>query len=141
MKAELRHDPPPRDNELIRNGQRLELPQNHWCRGCEWATCLMNRFLCPFVEGSCARIPETILNPSVHRMTEEMQKALTKKPTDVDCPAESKGSRKYTINGETHSLGVWAYLMGISYSAIYTRIRKGMTPEEAILTPARGQKE
>lgn len=140
MKIQMRYDAPPRDSELIQNGRQKELPGDHWCRGCDWATCLMDRFLCPFIEGSCARFPETILEPHPDMLAAEMHKRKPKEKAEPDCPRDGKFAKQYSIQGETHSVKVWAYLMGISESTIYSRLRAGMTPEQAILTPLQREK-
>lgn len=36
---------------------------DHYCMGCMWGRYEGDRFFCLFVEGSCARLPETILEP------------------------------------------------------------------------------
>lgn len=60
------------DSELIVNGHK-EIPADHWCRGCEWATNLMDRFMCPFIDGSCAKIPMSIKHPDPQFFREELQ--------------------------------------------------------------------
>lgn len=35
----------------------------HWCMGCPYATFLGDRFSCPFVVGSCIRLPHTMERP------------------------------------------------------------------------------
>lgn len=52
------------DSELIISGKMQGLPDKHWCKGCQWATNLDDRYMCPFVEGSCARIPWSIFEPA-----------------------------------------------------------------------------
>lgn len=56
--------PAPTDKELIVKGAIKELPQDHWCEGCGFATRLSDRFMCPFVAGSCVRVPGSLENPS-----------------------------------------------------------------------------
>lgn len=55
------------DSELIVSGQVKPLPEYHWCKGCQWGTNLGDRYMCPFVHGSCARIPWSIEAPN-HEM-------------------------------------------------------------------------
>lgn len=54
----------PSDDKLLNTGDDNSLPEKHWCRGCVWGINMLDRFVCPFVEGSCARIPETMTNPN-----------------------------------------------------------------------------
>ena len=51
------------DSELIISGKQKDVPEYHWCKGCQWGTFLGDRYMCPFVEGSCVRIPWSIENP------------------------------------------------------------------------------
>lgn len=53
----------PADKDLIIKGAIKDLPADHWCEGCAWATRLSDRYMCPFVYGSCVRLPKTIDNP------------------------------------------------------------------------------
>ena len=39
------------------------LPMDHWCDGCGFATRMPDRIMCPFIEGSCIRIPGSIEKP------------------------------------------------------------------------------
>ena len=52
------------DSELIVSRKQKDIPDYHWCKGCQWATNLGDRYMCPFVEGSCVRIPWSIDNPN-----------------------------------------------------------------------------
>lgn len=52
------------DEKLIIKGGTKPLPPDHWCDGCGFATRLPDRFMCPFVEGSCARLPGTLDAPN-----------------------------------------------------------------------------
>lgn len=54
----------PADKDLIVKGAVEELPADHWCEGCAWATRLTDRYMCPFVYGSCVRLPHSIENPN-----------------------------------------------------------------------------
>ena len=38
--------------------------EERFCLNCPYGKFLNNRFYCPFVEGSCVRLPETILKPA-----------------------------------------------------------------------------
>lgn len=40
-----------------------------------------------------------------------------------------------TVNGKTRTLNEWSAEVGLARSAIQDRLRKGWTPEEAVLTP------
>lgn len=67
--------------EEVDNDRRYySMDKNHLCWGCPWAKVLQDRFVCPFVSGSCVKIPKTIANPdpelvsrkiwmSIHRVT------------------------------------------------------------------------
>ena len=52
------------DEQLITNGKIKPLPPDHWCDGCGFATRLADRIMCPFIEGSCVRLPGSIENPN-----------------------------------------------------------------------------
>lgn len=39
---------------------------DHWCFGCEWAKWLGDRCSCPFVIGSCVKLPRTMANPDIN---------------------------------------------------------------------------
>ena len=54
-----------RDKARMKSGKNDEpLPViARWCYGCEWAKWVGDVCTCPFVEGSCARIPETMKSP------------------------------------------------------------------------------
>lgn len=54
----------PPDDKLLVNGAIKPLPPDHWCDGCGFDTRLPDRMVCPFVEGSCVRIPGSLENPS-----------------------------------------------------------------------------
>jgi hypothetical protein len=43
-----------------------------------------------------------------------------------------------TVNDRTLTIAAWAEEMGLAPSAIHYRLKTGMTPEEAVLTPRRG---
>jgi hypothetical protein len=47
-----------------------------------------------------------------------------------------QNSVKATINGQTKIVSEWARLYGISEFRVYCRIKKGWTPEDAILKPS-----
>ena len=51
----------------------------HWCSGCEWGYWLPDRCICPFVVGSCARLPDTLLAPIPHLVTAEDMRAYEKR--------------------------------------------------------------
>ena len=36
----------------------------HWCMNCPYSTFLGDRFSCPFVQGSCIRLPDTMTKPN-----------------------------------------------------------------------------
>lgn len=62
------------DAELIISGKQTDLPVDHWCQKCEWATIMPDRVMCPFAYGSCVRIPATMekLDPAaVHERIEK----------------------------------------------------------------------
>ena len=62
-KISIKHTEVP-DDQLITGGKIKPLPPDHWCDGCGFATRLPDRMMCPFVEGSCVRIPGSIENPN-----------------------------------------------------------------------------
>ena len=88
-------------------------------------------------------------------MKDNIQACLNCQATDCDpfqCPlrgyvpipervVDARSWRRYavippiTANGETHTLSEWAELTGVSYNAIYMRIRRGMAAEQAVLLP------
>ena len=63
----------PPDSELIVSDAASSIPEDHWCRGCPWAVNMIDRFVCPFVEGSCARVPETIIEPDMEKLRTKLQ--------------------------------------------------------------------
>ena len=48
-----------------------------------------------------------------------------------------RNNRLLTCHGETKHLDEWAAQMGLSSATLYSRLRKGMSEEDAILTPNR----
>ena len=38
----------------------------------------------------------------------------------------------YTYNGETHTISEWSTILGINYSTIISRLRRGWSDEEAL---------
>lgn len=57
-------NPLPPDDQLLVGGTIKPLPPDHWCDGCGFATRLTDRIMCPFVEGSCVRLPGTVEEPN-----------------------------------------------------------------------------
>jgi hypothetical protein len=55
--------------------------------------------------------------------------------TSMEQGENRQNTKLITINGETHHQEEWARIKGFSISLIVHRIKKGMTPEEAIMTP------
>lgn len=51
--------------------------------------------------------------------------------------SKSKRYRYVTINGETHTVSEWSRINGIAKELIYTRIKRGMSIENAISTPVK----
>lgn len=47
----------------VDNAKDRLVGEDHYCWGCVWGTPLQDRVVCPFVEGSCARYPQTIDEP------------------------------------------------------------------------------
>ena len=47
----------------------------------------------------------------------------------------TRTNRKVTINGETHNLIEWARMKNLNIRTIYYRLERGMTEEEALMTP------
>lgn len=43
-----------------------------------------------------------------------------------------------TIEGETKSIKEWAMVTGLDYQRVHTRLKKGLTPKEAVFSPLRG---
>lgn len=62
------------DSELICKNKRRDLPKGHWRMGCEYTTNLIDRFMCPFVEGSCIKIPRTMENPDPEYLEKRISK-------------------------------------------------------------------
>lgn len=56
--------------------------------------------------------------------------------TDAEQCENKQNSVKATINGETKIISQWARLYGISEFKCYSRIKKGWTPEDAVLKPS-----
>lgn len=52
------------DSKLIVKSKAEELPIDHWCEGCGFATRLHDRYMCPFIAGSCVRLPGSLEKPS-----------------------------------------------------------------------------
>ena len=52
------------DSELIIGGNTKPLPIDHWCEGCPWGSRMHDRYMCPFVEGSCVRLPGSMEHPA-----------------------------------------------------------------------------
>lgn len=52
------------DDKLIIKGGVKPLPPDHWCEGCGYATRMTDRYMCPFTEGACVRIPGSLEKPS-----------------------------------------------------------------------------
>lgn len=44
------------------------LPYYHWCDGCAYGTRLYDRYMCPFVEGSCVRIAGSLDMPDAEKL-------------------------------------------------------------------------
>lgn len=55
--------------------------------------------------------------------------------TRADQNSNNRKNRYFTINGETALIAEWTRRKGFSYGAIYSRLRRGWTPEQAILLP------
>lgn len=47
----------------------------------------------------------------------------------------TRRNRYLTVDGETHSISEWARIKGISKNSIETRLRRGMSEEEAVKLP------
>ena len=45
--------------------KQFDIPEDHYCWGCPYGKAMQDRFICPFVEGSCARYPQTLMEPDV----------------------------------------------------------------------------
>lgn len=48
---------------------------NSWCRGCIWGIDTGTGTYCPFVVGSCVRVPGTISKPDPERVRKAMIKS------------------------------------------------------------------
>lgn len=55
--------------------------------------------------------------------------------TGMEQGENRQNTKLITIDGETHHQEEWARIKGLSSSLIIHRIKRGMTPEEAITTP------
>lgn len=61
------------DAELLKGGTFKPLPPDHWCEGCGWAKRMEDRFVCPFVQGSCVRVPGTLEKPDIDLLHKRVQ--------------------------------------------------------------------
>jgi hypothetical protein len=52
--------------------------------------------------------------------------------TAVDQARNTRANKIVTINGETRCVAEWAEILSVSRYTIYSRLRRGCTPEEAI---------
>lgn len=50
---------------------------------------------------------------------------------------QRKDSKKYTYNGETHTLVEWSEILGVTWKQIRRRMREGRPPEEVFATDRR----
>lgn len=46
-----------------------------------------------------------------------------------------RSNRRITIDGVTHTISEWSEIVGINRGTISSRLRKGMTEEDAVMTP------
>ena len=78
------------DSELIVSGKAQSLPDYHWCKGCQWGTNLGDRYMCPFVMGSCARIPWSMETPNPEMLIKRIRydHAYEKAKVDGTCKEE-----------------------------------------------------
>lgn len=131
---------------------QMELPEKHFCRGCCWAKVEPPVFMCPFVEGSCARIPETMENPDPEELHKRMRavrmiaaaedEAKRKAEGRMTAAGEKMLQRKkpnhgelYEMDGMVHTIPEWATRAGMSDTTLRKRIRRGMSLQEAMETP------
>lgn len=63
------------DDKLIISGKQFDLPPDHFYRGCCWATELPDRIVCPFVYGSCVRVPGSMEKPNIERLHRRVEYA------------------------------------------------------------------
>ena len=129
-----------------------ELPEKHWCRRCPWARAETTVFICPFIEGSCAKLPETI-NQSNPKLLREKMRAVRRKaaqegekrrdrekqPTTIYEANRQQGKlvreKKHELYGRSHTLAEWAELAGMSEDTLRRRMNRGMSLKEAVETP------
>lgn len=55
--------------------------------------------------------------------------------TSKEQQRNTRYNRNYTINGKTHCITEWCEILGINRNMVYTRINRGWTVENALLTP------
>lgn len=144
----------PRDPEADNRRQMnaRELPKKHFCRGCVWATVNPPVFICPFVEGSCAKIPETLENPDPERLhkwvravrriaaaEDEIQRRaegrMTAAGEEMQKRKKPNHGELYELDGIVHTIPEWAARAGMSDKTLRKRLQKGMSLQEAMATP------
>ena len=133
-----------------------ELPEKHWCRGCFWAKIEPPVFVCPFIEGSCAKLPETINRPDPELLRQKMREVRRRaaqedeeqraKEGRMTAVGERMTQRKkttrgelYILDGQVHTLPEWAAQAGMSDTTLRKRLKKGMSLQEALKHPVMKQ--
>lgn len=148
----------PKDPEaaLIRELNARELPEEHWCRGCCWATVQPPVFICPFIEGSCARLPDTLEHPdkeklrgrirAVRRIAAAQEEHKRRAEGRMTAAGEEMLRRKKAnavplmeCYGQHHTIVEWAKIAGMHESTLRKRMKKGMSLQEAIEMPVKAQ--
>lgn len=103
-----------------------QVPADHFCRGCGWARFEDGAVFCPFIEGSCARFPETLVEPDLERVrtrppinAPEPVIDLTQRERPQDYPM------RFTFGGETKTIAEWSEFYGVLLSTLRFRMSMG----------------
>ena len=122
------------DSELIEPQHRMkEISPNHHCKGCYWGKNLGDRIFCPFVAGSCAKDPDTILQPRKDAYIPPKEEQQTESvPLD-----EMMYKRMFMLEGRTHSLEDWCRAYMMDKAVVAKRIVSGWGFYRALITPLR----
>ncbi len=59
--------------------------------------------------------------------------------TKLEQSQNTRATRNITIGGASHCISEWSRLVGLSLPAIYDRVKRGMSWQEAITTPRMGR--